>query len=467
MFGFILQEYPEIADQGILYMDPWPIGFPMIVVYHPAMNAQFTQENSLHKFWAQGHKEFKHFTNGEDLVHLEGQQWKRARAMFNPGFSVQNLLSLVPQFVEEAMVFRERLRKAAISGEVVKLGDLAIGVTIDIVGRAVLGTRLRTQSQPNRLTSVLQAQISLVTLILDLSKALSPTRHLKHWYYNRTIRKELMPYIRDTIFNYEKIEGPKTIIALAFKSHMSETSDQSARGHISPAFLDWVIKNIKIFMFAGHDTTAIALAYCYWVLSENPDKLAKVRVEHDEVLGPDPTSAASLISADPTLLNKLPYTGAVLKETLRLFPPIGGTIRQSPPGHYLTHPETGQRYPTHGFMIHSSGSTLHRLPRYWPDATSFIPERFLVRDENDPLHPYKNVWRTFELGPRGCIGQELVNLEIRLILALAVREFDIKDAYADDAETFLVIKAYQNQTPEHSATAHIKDALPVTIRARG
>lgn len=119
-------------------MDVWPVSFPMLAVFNPDMNAQFTQDHNLPKFWAQGFMEFKHFTGGRDLVHLEGQEWKMARAMFNPGFSARNLLSLIPSFIEEVLVFKDRLRKVADSGEVIKLEDYTTHLTVDIIGRAVL-----------------------------------------------------------------------------------------------------------------------------------------------------------------------------------------------------------------------------------------------------------------------------------------------------------------------------------------
>lgn len=314
--------------------------------------------------------------------------------------------------------------------------------------------------------ATMKSQLSLIYFELDLTKALSPIRPLKHWIYNRIIRNELVPYIFNTAQNYEKIEGPKTIVALALKSYIQETQDYSVRGNIPPEFVERVVKHIKIFMFAGHDTTATALAYVYYLLKKYPDKAAKLRAEHDKILGPDTAAAAGLVRADPTLLNQMPYTIAVLRETLRLFPPVGGSIRQSPPGHFLTHPETGVRYPTYGFMLHSSVTTLQRDPEYWIDADSFIPERFMMRDESDPLYPVKNTWRPFEMGPRNCIGQELVSLEIRLILALTVREFEVEGAYPEDAPSWMGDKAYQISNPEVIATAHIKDGLPVRIKSR-
>ncbi|KAI1635186.1 cytochrome P450 [Biscogniauxia mediterranea] len=469
MFHFIKMEYPEIASAGLVYMDPWPISYPTIAVYHPDMMNQFVQDNVLPKYYAMGQREFKHFTGGKDILNLEGQEWKMARSMFNPGFSVKNLLSLIPDFVEETLVFRQRLKQAAASGEVIKLEDYTIDATVDVVSRAVLGVRLQHQTKPHRLVTAMQSAVQLIYFNLDIAKQLSPTRHIKIWMYNRMMRQELMPLIENTVRNYEKIEGPKTILALALKSYVSEVQDASERsiGMIPRDFIERIIQHIKIFMFAGHDTTATTLASCFYFLSQHPDKLAKLRAEHDEVLGPDPAAAAALISADPALLNRLPYTLGAIKETLRLASPVGGTIRQSPPGHFLAHPATGARYPTHGFMIHSSAVTLARAPEYWHEADRFEPGRFLVRDnEADPWYPPRGAWRMFEAGPRNCIGQELSTLEMRLVLALTAREFDVEDAYPPAAPEWLGGRAYQCFSAKYSVTAHIKDGLPVRIRER-
>ena len=136
--GLLAEEYPELAKHGLLYMDMWPLAYPMIAVFDPDLLAQFIQDNSLPKFHAQGHVEFKPFTNAQDLVHLEGQEWKTARAIFNPGFSTRNLMSLIPSFVEETLVFREKLMNAAKNGKTIELEDLTTTLTVDVVSRAVL-----------------------------------------------------------------------------------------------------------------------------------------------------------------------------------------------------------------------------------------------------------------------------------------------------------------------------------------
>jgi len=82
--------------------------------------------------------EFRPMTQNNDLVTQEGQAWKTWRSIFNPGFSARNVLSFVPDMLEEVLVFKDWLYTVAASGEVTKLEDQATKVTIDVIGRVVL-----------------------------------------------------------------------------------------------------------------------------------------------------------------------------------------------------------------------------------------------------------------------------------------------------------------------------------------
>jgi len=133
----LAKAYPEVARNGLVYMDLWPIASPMLAVFHPDMMAQFTQEMSLPKHeLLRG--ELRPLTSCVDLLNLEGAEWKKWRAIFNPGFSAKNLMSMMPEVLEEIDVFRSALFEAAESGEAVQMVPLATKVTVDIVGRVVL-----------------------------------------------------------------------------------------------------------------------------------------------------------------------------------------------------------------------------------------------------------------------------------------------------------------------------------------
>lgn len=465
---FALRNHPELCKDGLVYLDLWPISPPLLGVFHPEMMAQFCQDPSMQKH-PHLYAEFKPFTQNNDLVNQEGEAWKTWRSIFNPGFSAKNLLSLVPAIVEEVDIFRQWIGDVAASGQTVKLEDQAMKTTVDVIGRAVLGARLHTQTRPNPMFKALKAQVAWLVINntpSSLASYYNPIRPLMMWNNNRIMGNYFAHYLKEGIKDFDRIEGPKTINSLAVKAYRKEvdTSSFSKGDAIDPKFLEIAIAQMKIFIFAGHDTTASTLCFAYYYLWRNQATLAAIRAEHDAVLGPDVRKGASVIAQTPTLLNQLPYTTAVLKETLRLCPPVG-SIRKSPPGSFLVQPETGKRYPIEGWMLFSCSVAVHRVERFWPKPDEFIPERWLVRDESDPLHPVKNAWRPFELGPRNCIGQELALVEMRTILAMTVREFDIVPMYGANDKALFGEQAYQT-LPHGEVTAHPKLGMPVSIRRR-
>lgn len=170
------------------------------------------------------------------------------------------------------------------------------------------------------------------------------------------------------------------------------------------------------------------------MLSKHPDVLSRVRQEHDEVLGSDPSHAPRLLTAEPHLINKIPYTTAVIKETMRLYPPTS-TLRNGKTGFYLYDTErdaSGKiiKYPTEGCIVFGNHHGLHHNPRYWKDPEIFNPERFLVTPgDASGLFPVQDAWRPFEKGSRVCMGQELAMVEIKAVCMLVVREFDFHHAY--------------------------------------
>lgn len=116
------------------------------------------------------------------------------------------------------------------------------------------------------------------------------------------------------------------------------------------------------------------------------------------------------------------YTAAVIKETLRLWPPAS-SARLTKPGMGLTvQTSTGESHCLDGVLVYLCGSIIQRDPKVYGDtANDFVPERWLNgNDENIP----PSAWRPFERGPRACIGLELASLEARLVVALVSQRYD-------------------------------------------
>lgn len=186
----------------------------------------------------------------------------------------------------------------------------------------------------------------------------------------------------------------------------------------------------------------------------HPSAHARVVSELNSIFEEDGSkSTADQLKANPHLINKLEYTTAVIKETLRLHSPAS-TIRYLPPDGSpkraqvtFTDPETGQVYPLTGFHIWPVAIAIHRNEEFFPEPVKFVPERFIPH-----LNPYpqsklfsttptsvgggggggsasnwtggRDAFRAFEKGPRNCIGQGLALLETQIICALILRDFD-------------------------------------------
>lgn len=133
----LVRAYPEIVQHGLLYFDTWPFGEATVAVFDPDLMAQFTQEKSYLKA-PMVKAELEPFTGAKDLSTLEGQEWKTWRSIFNPGFSAKNLTALLPAFLEEIQVLKQRLVKAAESGKVIKMEETIQRATVDVICRAAL-----------------------------------------------------------------------------------------------------------------------------------------------------------------------------------------------------------------------------------------------------------------------------------------------------------------------------------------
>lgn len=220
-------------------------------------------------------------------------------------------------------------------------------------------------------------------------------------------------------------ERGKSIVDLVLTAYLKEDPTRQAKS-LDNTFKRFTMNQVKLFLFSGHDTTSSTVCYIFYTMATKPDVLDRLRAEHDSALGPEGLQTASSIAADPFLLNKLPYTSAVIKEVLRLYPAVSST-RAGEPDFHVTD-ELGRLYPTDDLLLWADPVPIHRDPTYWQRPDEFLAERWLAAP-GDPLHPVKGAWRPFEHGPRNCVGQELAMIEMKVITVMTARRFDFKLAY--------------------------------------
>ncbi|KAK1977924.1 vera protein [Colletotrichum cereale] len=460
----------------VIYLDLWPVlKAPIVVAYDSTVAAQFTQIKNIDKH--QIALDFMNpLTNGKDISTLQGNEWKKWRGWFNPGFGSRNVSIMVPELAEEIQVFANKLKERAGPGgswgPMFQFQNMTGALTFDIIVRLVLDERLHEQMNPTSgpLRVALADQLRLMGirhgfrfgyLFSGEDKAIERN--------NQIVYNELYPIIVRSLQSGLNPSKKKTTLELALIHLAKETDGNIINPVTDPDMMETIMSNLKAFLVAGHETTANAMCFLFKALQDNPVCMEKVRAEHDEVLGPDPDQAAEILSNSPHLLNSLTYTHAVIKETLRIYG-LASTMRGGEAGFYLSDPSSGRQYPTEGFLIWDGAAGMQHDPSLWPHVDKFIPDRYLV-SADDPLHPIKDVWRAFGKGPRDCIGKEVALVEMKLVLALIVRKFDVEEAW-EDWDIAQGNKGQRDMVRGErlyvagEGVGHPKDGMPVHVRLR-
>ncbi|KAF2756235.1 cytochrome P450 [Pseudovirgaria hyperparasitica] len=432
--AFVILSRKFGKTDSLFYLDLWPFCDPFLIVSSPSHAIQACQEHDLIK---PGSLKpfFQPLAGGDNLFTMNGPTWKSSRALFSPGFNDRYLRNQTHHIVEEALVYLEVLRSHARKQDMFSLDEATLWYTMDIIGAVTFNSRLHSQTQHNELATAMRSQISWQCLNDELNPFIrwNPIRPIMQWYnghrMNNYISKELDQRFKEWASD-DKAASTRSIMNLTIADYMREgkpSKSGETADRLDNSFKSWAATQIRLFLFAGHDSTSSSICYCYYLLQHNPGAMQKLRDEHDAVLGENLTDTPKLLCDQPDLLNKLPYTEAVIKEAMRLFPAASG-MRGGRPDVSLRDNDSGQLYPTDTMNIWIVHGALQRNPKYWPRPNEFLPERWLV-NSSDPLHPVKGAWRPFEHGPRNCLGQTLAMLDIKVTLALTVREFDIKEVY--------------------------------------
>lgn len=207
-------------------------------------------------------------------------------------------------------------------------------------------------------------------------------------------------------------------------------------------------------LLAGHETTANALAWTWYLLSGHPEVEARLHAEVDALRGATPTAAD---------LARLPYTRAVVAESLRVFPPawvIGRTA-------LTDYPVRGQVI-RKGSLVLLSQWVTHRDPRWWDDAEDFRPERWVGTTDGEKAGRSEGrepgrfggqrggrfAYFPFGAGTRVCIGEQFAWMEATLALATFAQRWRLQ------------LLPNHAVTPQAIITLRVRHGLPMTVRAR-
>ncbi|KAK4195033.1 cytochrome P450 [Triangularia verruculosa] len=347
-------------------------------------------------------------------------------------------MTLLPCIIDKTEIFLKRLNGLSESGNSFPLTDLIISLTFDIIGAVTMGIDFDAQvPESSRQGEFIRVYDQLVHTFQGRSNVLPWWCHPKLTFRRYTLGKKVDSLLEQMIRQKHSEEQPqekRSVLSLSLQGH-DRLDDQ---------LLAQTIDQVKTFLFAGHDTTSILLAWAFYFLHRHPKAHKALVSELDTLFGPESAGNFGLLKqkllgpGGDELLNNMTYTTAVIKETLRLCPPAG-TARMAPPGSNLVvrTPE-GQELCVDGMILYNCATIIQRDRQVFGDtADEFMPERWLgdksgiMSSSNDGDSSIEegrrfpaSAWRPFERGPRNCIGQDLATIEARVIIAFVARAYD-------------------------------------------
>ena len=367
---------------------------------------------------------------GEGLLTSEGDQHLRQRRMIQPVFHRQRIAGYGEIMTEQAL----RLGQSWQDGQALDLHAAMMHLAMGIAAQALFDIDVQSQAG--------QVSAALNTLLADFNRLALP--------FSDALLRLPLPSNRRTLQAMHSLDQVIQQMIEQRRADLAAPVDLAARHDLLSLLLqatdehgqgmsDRQIRDEALTLFlAGHETTANALTWTWYLLCCNPQVEAQLLNELRLVLGGRPPAAADL--------DRLVYTRMVLQEALRLYPPAWVIGRQA-----LQDLELGGYAIARGSTVLMSQWVMHRDPRYYPDPERFDPQRWLP--EAQAARP-RFAYFPFGGGPRLCIGEGFAWMEATLVLAALVQTWQVRLAPGYTA------------VPQPGITLRPKGGLPVVVNRR-
>ncbi|KAL4708370.1 hypothetical protein ACJJTC_019606 [Scirpophaga incertulas] len=365
--------------------------------------------------------------------------WRRRRKILVPAFSPKIVESFVEVFSEQSETLTERLDNLT-NKDKFSIWPYVSTYTLDSVCQTAMGVKINAQNNPN--TPFLISMNRILNLI---------TERIFHLWLQPEWLYKLFPQYKEHTeciqkmhsFTDEVIRKKREEIEIE-KRNKTEADVQYDLGvYKSKTFLDLLIQlsghekgytneelreEVLTLTVAGTDTSAVAIGYTMMMLAKYPDIQEKVYQEIFDVFG---NSDRPIVKGD---LIQLRYLERVVKETLRLFPPVPFIIRKVQED--ITLP-SGKHLPGGSGVVISIWG-VHRDPKYWgPDAETFDPDRFLPERFN---LKHTCSYMPFSQGPRNCLGYQYALMSIKTAVSAILRKYKIVPDPEKTATPYIRVK---------------------------
>ncbi|QPC73089.1 hypothetical protein HYE68_003841 [Fusarium pseudograminearum] len=382
--------YTEIAHrynlEGIFYLDLWPIGPGLVIISDPKLIEQahiprpMVPHPMTNTFLAP-------MVGDGNIATKGGTEWKKLHNTMSPAFSRAHAHGMVGVMVDESRLFRSKLDELSATGQVFSMEELDLADMREMVNLA------EEEGDPR----------------IAYNPLIQVPRRLKSYRIRQRLEASLLGVI------YKRLEAlvsegivpsrqtPTSLLDLMLREHVEfaiRENRQSRKGFVRFSRGEEKEFLSQILLLGGHTTTTTILS---------------IRQEHIQQLGPNPQ--ATLID-NPDMLSKLPYTEAVIKEALRLYP-VGSSLRLGPPGATVYH--QGRHLPIdNNLVIMTNAHGIHYDPNIYSQPTNFQPERWLSQNK---AHPGPGYFRPFGGDGRWCPGQNIAMCMLKAIVVMTIGDY--------------------------------------------
>ncbi|EDW57109.1 probable cytochrome P450 4d20 [Drosophila virilis] len=368
----------------------------------------------------------------DGLLLSVGRKWHSRRKVFSNVFHFKILEHYVDIMDSQSAVLVEKLQPVADGKHVVNMLKYVSLAALDVITETAMGVQVNAQSDPE--FPYIKALKSVVNIQPDrmfkfsqryewLFRLTAPLLHMKlvrdirimHDFTDKVIRE------RREAVERAKADGSYRPLCLgdgdigrrpqmALLDILLQSSIQGR-----PLTDTDIREEVDTFMFEGDDTTSSGVSHAFYCLARHPEVQANLYDELLQVLGKnrmEPISQAQL--------QQLKYLECVIKETMRLYPPVPAIGR-----HTRKDLQIGEQTIPANTSIYLVLYFAHRDPKYFPDPLSFKPERFLDDTWEAEGKRQTFAYLPFSAGPKNCIGQKFAMLEMKTLISKVIRHYEL------------------------------------------
>lgn len=367
-------------------------GWPATLINHPEYIKHVLQDNH-RNYSKEGTPDFMMLKPmlGEGILTSEGESWLRQRRMAQPAFHRRRIEAFGLLMTDLTLLMLQDWEARA--GSTLEIVKEMTQLTLRIVARALFSYDVSGEA------SVFGRAVEVLNECMGHFDPTDPTVRQRFRAALATIQQIVHQIIQERrLHPVDRGDFLSMLLVAQDEETGYRMNDRQVRDQVLTLLL------------AGHETTAKALSWTFYLLGQHPDVEARLTMELAEVLN----------GCVPTVedLPRLPYTWMVIEESMRLYPPIWLLSRVT-----QTDDEIDGFHIPAGSLVTISPYAMHRHPAYWDNPELFDPEHFQPEKAAErPAFAYL----PFSGGPRLCLGKHFASVEAHLILATILQRFRLR-----------------------------------------